>query len=158
VVSVQHKGGPFKPAPAVESMTRNEEKLDLHERATWNTYAAKVSAQKEGLLAELHRLKKAGKRIAAYGAPAKGNTLLAYCGIGTDLIDYIVDKSPYKQGLLTPGHHIPVHDPAKLLQDQPDVLLILAWNFAPEIVRQQAEYKKRGGRFLVPIPSAEYLD
>jgi hypothetical protein len=158
VVSVQHKGGPHKVAPVVDQMTKHEEQLGLHQKATWTDYATKVKAQKEGLLVELRRLKKEGKRVAGYGAPAKGNTLLAYCGIGTDLVEFIVDKSPYKQNFLTPGHHIPVYDPAKLLADQPDVVLILAWNFAPEIVRQQAEYKKRGGKFLVPIPNARYLD
>jgi hypothetical protein len=83
-------------------------------------------------------------------------TLLAHCGIGTDRLPYLVDKSPHKQGLLTPGHHIPIFAPDKLLQDQPDVVLVLAWNFAAEVVAQQAEYRRRGGRLLLPIPEAHY--
>ena len=158
VVSLQHKGGPHTVAPVVDAMIKREEALGLHLQETWNAYARKVQENKVAILAELHRLKAAGQRVVGYGAPAKGNTLLAYCGIGTDLLAYIVDKSPYKQGLLTPGHHIPVHDPAKLLQDQPDVVFILAWNFAPEIVRQQAEFRNRGGRFMVPIPAPRFVD
>jgi len=157
VVSAQLTGGPRKPQPSVERMLKIEEERGLHEIAPWKTFATKVAEQKRGLLAELDALKKAGKRIAGYGAPAKGNTLLAYCGIGTERLDFIVDKSPYKQNFLTPGHHIPVFAPEKLLQEQPDVVLILAWNFAPEIVIQQAEYKKRGGKFLVPIPAPTYI-
>jgi hypothetical protein len=83
-------------------------------------------------------------------------TLLAYCGIGPERLPYLVDKSPFKQDLLTPGHHIPVRHPDQLLHDQPDVVLVLAWNFAAEIARQQAEYLRRGGRLLLPIPTAHY--
>ncbi|HYG76599.1 MAG TPA: class I SAM-dependent methyltransferase [Planctomycetota bacterium] len=157
VVSAQLKGGPRAVQPSVQRMLANEEARGLHKLAPWTEFAKKVAESKAALLKELDALKAAGKRIAGYGAPAKGNTLLAYCGIGTERIDYIVDKSPYKQNFLTPGHHIPVYAPEKLLQDQPDVVLILAWNFAPEIVQQQAEYKKRGGRFLIPIPRATYI-
>ena len=157
VVSVQHKGGPHAVRPAVAEKVANEERLGLHTLAAWKEFGRRMAEQRAELLAELRRLKQAGKRIAGYGAPAKGNTLLAYCGITTELLAYIVDKSPYKQEKLTPGHHIPVYHPRKLLEDQPDVVLILAWNFAPEIVEQQAEYQRRGGRFLVPIPRASYI-
>ena len=158
VVSAQLKGGPHKVQASVQKALSNEESLGLHKLEPWKKFATKVAAGKSALLAELDALKKAGKRIAGYGAPAKGNTLLAYCGIGPERLDYIVDKSPYKQGFLTPGHHIPVFAPEKLVQDMPDVVLILAWNFAPEIVQQQAEYRRKGGKFLIPVPSAHYLD
>ncbi|MBM3887704.1 MAG: class I SAM-dependent methyltransferase [Verrucomicrobia bacterium] len=114
--------------------------------------AEKAAQQKRELRELLERLKRDGKRVAAYGAPAKGNTLLNYCQIGTDLIAYTVDRSPLKQGLLTPGMHLPIYPPAKLLEDQPDYVVILAWNFAEEIMAQQAKYRARGGRFILPIP------
>lgn len=107
---------------------------------------------RSGLVELLTRLKGAGHTIAAYGAPAKGNTLLNYCGIGTDLVEYTVDRSPLKQHLFTPGMHLPVHPVEVLLERQPDYLLILAWNFADEIMAQQAEYQRRGGRFILPLP------
>ena len=158
VVSAQLKGGPHTPTSNVARVIGQEESAGLHLLEPWRKFALRVAKSKAALLAELDALKKAGKRVAGYGAPAKGNTLLAYCRLGTEQISYVVDKSPYKQGLLTPGHHIPVYAPEKLLQDQPDVLLLLAWNFAPEIVQQQAEYARRGGKFLVPIPAARYWE
>ncbi|MGH2684227.1 MAG: methyltransferase C-terminal domain-containing protein, partial [Actinomycetota bacterium] len=98
-----------------------------------------------------------GKRIAAYGAAAKGSTLLNFAGIGSDLVDYVVDRNVHKHGKLMPGVHLPIHDPARLLLDRPDYLLLLAWNFRDEIVAQQAEYARRGGRFIVPVPAPEIL-
>jgi hypothetical protein len=102
-------------------------------------------------------LKAQGKTVVGYGAPAKGNTLLNYCGIGTELLPYTVDKSPLKVGLLTPGMHIPVLPAETLLARQPDYVLILAWNFADEIMRQQQAYRDRGGRFIVPLPDPEVI-
>ena len=96
-------------------------------------------------------LRRDGKRIAAYGAAAKGNTLLNYCGIGPDLLEYVADKSPLKQGLYTPGMHVPVVKASRLAADQPDYTLILAWNMADEIVAEQQAYRAAGGRFIVPI-------
>ena len=114
-----------------------------------------MADSREALRAEVARLKAQGKRLAGYGAPAKGMTLLAYCGLGGEL-PYVVDKSPHKQGRLTPGHHVPIRPPEHLLADQPDVVLLLAWNFAEEVARQQAEYLRRGGRFLLPLPAPHY--
>jgi hypothetical protein len=110
------------------------------------------------LLAKLHWLSDRGFRVAGYGAAAKGMCLLAFHGIGPDLMPYVVDKSPHKQGLYTPGHHIPVRHPDVLLGDRPDVVMILAWNFAQEIVEQQAEYRRRGGTFLLPLPEPRFVD
>ena len=97
-------------------------------------------------------LKAQGHTIAAYGAAAKGTVLLNAFGIGTDTLDFVADRSPYKQGLYMPGVHIPIVPPERLVVDRPDVCLLLAWNFADEILAQQGEYRDLGGRFLIPIP------
>jgi SAM-dependent methyltransferase len=127
-----------------------EERLTEVER--FHRFARDVERTRAELLTLLHELRNSGKKVAAYGAPAKGNTLLQYCAIGPELVPYTVDKSPYKVGLFTPGMHLPVLPAATLLERQPDCTLVLAWNFADEIRRQQAEYARRGGRFLLPLP------
>jgi novobiocin biosynthesis protein NovU/D-mycarose 3-C-methyltransferase len=109
------------------------------------------------LPALLRKLKGQGKRLIGYGASAKGNTLLNTCGIGTKELDYIIDNTPFKQNKIAPGSWIPVRPPELLLQDQPDYALLLAWNFAPEIVKRETEFQKRGGRFIVPIPEPKIL-
>jgi hypothetical protein len=101
----------------------------------------------------LEDLRGQGKRVVGYGAPAKGNTLLNYCRIDRTLVPYTVDKNPLKVGRLTPGMHIPVKSVETLAHDRPDYLLILAWNFAAEIMEQQSAYRAQGGRFIVPVPS-----
>ena len=90
-----------------------------------------------------------------YGAPGKGNTLLNYCGIGTDLVDYTVDRNPYKQGTWTPGARLPVHAPSRIAETRPDYVLILPWNLRAEIAAQMAHVREWGGRFVVPIPAVE---
>ena len=115
-------------------------------------FSARVERLREDLLALLHKLKSQKKRIAAYGASAKGSTLLNYCGVGRETLDYVVDRSTVKQGLYTPGTHLKIYAPDKLLADTPDHVLLLTWNFADEILEQQSEYRKRGGRFIVPVP------
>jgi SAM-dependent methyltransferase len=116
-----------------------------------------VEETKRKLLAFLIEAKRSGKSIAAYGAPAKGNTLLNYCGVGTDFIDYTVDRNPEKQGRFLPGSHIPVYPPERLRETSPDYVLILPWNLADEIVEQMADVRDWGGRFVVAIPETRIL-
>lgn len=136
----------------INTLMELEEKQGLYERKTYDDFSTRVSDLKIELNDLLRGLKKDKKRIVGYGAAAKGNVLTNIFDIGTDVLDYIVDSTPYKQGLYTPGKHIPVHAESKLVEDMPDYTLILAWNFADEIMDKQKEYKKKGGKFIIPIP------
>jgi C-methyltransferase-like protein len=120
-------------------------------------FTAQVEETKWSLLEFLIAKRREGRRIAGYGAPGKGNTLLNYCGIRTDLLDYTVDRNPYKQGQFLPGTHIPIRHPEVLEQDRPDYILILPWNLKEEIVAQLAYAREWGARFIVPIPQVEVL-
>ena len=137
----------------VERMCREERERGLEDLATYRAFADAVARNRSDLRAILEQLRTEGKRVAAYGAPAKGNTLLNYCGIGTDLVEYTVDRNPLKVGTLTPGMRLPVREVGVLARERPDVTLILPWNIAPEIIAQEKDYASRGGRFLVPIPT-----
>jgi SAM-dependent methyltransferase len=137
---------------AVDALAADEAGRGRLADTTYDAFAQAVRGVRRDLVALLGGLKAAGKRLAAYGAPAKGNTLLNYCGLGTETLAFTVDRSPHKQGKLLPGSRLPVRSPEALLTEQPDHTLILPWNIAAEIVRQQAEYIRRGGRFLVPVP------
>jgi len=141
-----------KQRPAVGELLDEEERLAIAEAAYFEDFAARVEALREELLALLHDLKEQGHRIAAYGAAAKGATLLNAFGIGLDVLDFVADRSEHKQGLYMPGVRLPIVAPEQLLEAMPDEVLLLAWNFADEILEQQAEYRRRGGRFIVPIP------
>ncbi len=123
----------------------------------YKSFASQVTETKRKALEFLIKAKKENKSIAAYGAPAKGNTLLNYCGISTDFIDYTVDRSPHKQGRYLPGTHIPIYGPEKIEQTRPDYLVILPWNLKEEIMGQMAHIRKWGGRFAVLIPEARIL-
>ncbi len=119
------------------------------------SFIEKVKEAKRNILEFLIKTKKQGKSIVGYGAPAKGNTLLNYCGIRTDFIDYTVDRSPHKQGLFLPGTHIPIYSPDKINETRPDYLLILPWNIKDEIREQMAHIRKWGGKFVVLIPEVK---
>jgi hypothetical protein len=111
-----------------------------------------VKETKRKLLEFLIQAKRAGKSVVGYGAPGKGNTLLNYCGIRADFVDYTVDRNPYKQGKFLPGTHIPIYHPDKIMETRPDYVLILPWNFKDEIMKQIAYIREWGGQFVVPIP------
>jgi SAM-dependent methyltransferase len=144
-------------ASEVVAMSAKEKSAGIAAPERLRRFARDVEAQRAGLLELLESLHAERKTVGGYGAPAKGNTLLNYCGITTRLLPWTVDKSPLKVGLYAPGSHIPVLPASELLERQPDYCLILAWNFADEIRAQQAEYARRGGRFILPIPRARIV-
>jgi len=125
---------------------------------TYTIFAEKVKETKRKLLEFLIEAKRKGKTIVGYGAPGKGNTLLNYCGIRTDFIDYTVDRNPYKQGKYTPGTHIPIYPPEWIRETKPDYLLIFPWNLREEIMSQTAYIREWGGKFIVPIPQLTVCD
>jgi hypothetical protein len=139
-------------AADAQAAIRQECGRGLTSAATYERFGSAVEEHRSAVVELLEGLRVDGHSVAGYGAPAKGNTLLNYCGIGTDLLPYTVDKNPLKVGKLTPGMHIPVLPVSTLLERQPDFVFILAWNFADEIIAQQREYQARGGRFIVPVP------
>lgn len=142
----------------VLAIAEKERASGLTDFETYRNFAEKVAGTRIKLLSLLKNLKAEGKSVAAYGAPAKGNTLLNFCGINTNLVSFTVDKNALKVGLYTPGAHLPVLPVAALLENQPDYVLILAWNFADEIIAQQSEYRARGGKFIIPIPEPRIIE
>jgi SAM-dependent methyltransferase len=142
---------------ATHEYLRAEGETGLTEFTYYRDFGVRVERLRLHLRTLLERLKGEGATIAAYGAAAKGSTLLNYCGIDTSLIDFVVDRNPHKHGLHMPGVHIPIRGTEALLTERPDYVLILAWNFATEILAQQEEYTRDGGRFIVPIPDPEIL-
>ncbi len=154
---LRHRSSKAKPHASVAQAIEKEKAMRLSEPATWEAFAQRVNHIRTELPALLHQLKAEGKRIIGYGASAKGNTLLNTCGITAKELDYIIDNTPFKQGKIAPGSFIPVRPPENLLKDQPDYALLLAWNFAPEIIKRETEFQKRGGRFIVPIPEPKVV-
>ncbi len=145
------------PAATVATLVEEEIAAGLDRFETFAQFGDGVLGLKRDLWNLLDNLAADGQKIAAYGAPAKGSTLLSFFGIGPDTVPYIADKSPLKQGRVTPGTHIPVVSPAHIQEDKPDYMLLLAWNFADEIMAQQDDYRAAGGRFIIPVPEVRVV-
>jgi SAM-dependent methyltransferase len=156
-IYARHAGG-GDPSERLLALRETEREHGLHDLSGYLDLEEAVRAVKRDLLSFLIGARREGKTVAGYGAAAKGNTLLNYCGIRTDLVDYVVDRSPHKQGRLLPGTRIPVHAPEHVLETRPDFLLILPWNLREEIVEQMSAVREWGGRFVVPIPEVTVLD
>lgn len=153
-----HEGNAALPTgPAVPALVEEEQAAGLAGSEAYARFAEQVREAKRSLLEFLIRAKREGRTIVGYGAPAKGNTLLNYCGVRTDFIDYTVDRSPHKQGTYLPGTRIPVHAPERIFETRPDYVLILPWNLREEIVSQMSGIAAWGGRFVVPIPQTRVL-
>jgi SAM-dependent methyltransferase len=149
---VMHKGAHHRPDRSVEEWIEREKAQGLSNIETFRQFYQKISNLKKDLNSLIKELKSQGKSIAGFGAPAKATTLMYEFGLGIEMIDFIVDDSPLKQGLLTPGLHIPVYPVAALYDRKPDYTLILAWNFAESIIKNHGKHLQEGGRFIVPIP------
>ena len=140
------------PSDRVRRYLDEEAAIGMTDFAYYKDFADEVTRIVTELRELLTSLRRSGRRIAGYGAAAKGSTLVNTVGIGPDLVEFVVDRNVHKQGLFMPGVHLPIRDPRALLEEQPDYVLLLAWNFKDEIMRQQAEYHERGGQFIVPVP------
>jgi SAM-dependent methyltransferase len=146
-----------RPRPEVDAMIAAERARGLDRMDAYADFAHKVRGIGSALSELVQGLRARGKRVAAYGAAAKGTTLMAYSGLDARSIDYVVDRNAFKQGRWMPGSRLPIFAPEYLLEDRPDYLLLLSWNYAAEIMEQQAEFRARGGRFIVPIPAPEVV-
>jgi SAM-dependent methyltransferase len=140
---------------SVTKLLEEERAKGVNQTAFYRGFASQVSCLREDLLAKLSELKRQGQTIAAYGASAKGSTLLNYCALGGETLDFVADRSPHKRGRLTPGSHLPIVAPEELAERQPGHTLLLTWNFADEILEQQCAYRERGGKFIIPIPKVQ---
>ncbi|MGE5222589.1 MAG: methyltransferase domain-containing protein [Omnitrophica WOR_2 bacterium] len=155
-IYARHTSDESKPvSEGVTEFKRREEQAGITSMSYYSTFYEKVKETKRKLLDFLIDARRQGKSITGYGAPGKGNTLLNYCGIRTDFIDYTVDRNPYKQGKFLPGTHIPIYSPEKINETRPDYVLILPWNLKDEIMQQMGFIREWGGQFVVPIPELQ---
>jgi SAM-dependent methyltransferase len=155
----RHAADETKPVTTrARELRQREVDAGLLRLETYASFGEQVKEAKRRLLEFLIAAKRAGKTVVGYGAPGKGNTLLNYCGVRTDFLDFTVDRSVYKQGKFLPGTHIPIHAPERIREARPDYVLILPWNFKDEIVQQMSYIREWGGRFVVPIPEVRVLD
>jgi hypothetical protein len=153
-----HAGADRNASETVPALLAREQALGYRRLQTYATFADRVARTKRRLLSFLISAKDEGKSICAYGAPGKGNTLLNYCGIGPDFLEFTVDRNPYKHGRFTPGMHVPIRPVEAIDAAKPDYILILPWNLKDEIVRQMAHVGDWGGKFVVPIPEVTVID
>jgi C-methyltransferase C-terminal domain/Putative zinc binding domain/Methyltransferase domain len=153
-VFLQHVDAAAEPSSAVSELLAREDEQGMRDPETYARFAEGVRESKRALLELLIEQRRKGKQVVGYGAPGKGNTLLNYCGIRTDFLDYTVDRNPYKQGKHTPGTHIPIHPPERITETKPDVIVVLPWNLAREISEQLAYTAAWGAQLVVPIPTA----
>ena len=151
------RAGTQEPTQAVAELLRNEHDWGIDRLAFYADFAHSVQNLKASLSDLLLQLKRERKRVVGYGAAAKGTTLLNYFQIGPETLDFVVDRSPHKQGCYTPGTHLPIFSPDKLMHEKPDYVLLLAWNFANEILEQQTLFRQQGGRFIIPIPELKVV-
>jgi SAM-dependent methyltransferase len=156
-VHSRHATAAGEPTSAVKQVLEAEAEAGLHTVEGHRGFAESVFRIKQDLLRFLLTARDEGKRVVGYGAPGKGNTLLNHCGIREDLLEYTVDRSPYKQGLFLPGTHIPIHAPERIAEDRPDYVLVLPWNLRTEISKQLEYVREWGGRLVFPIPSLEVV-
>lgn len=152
-----HSGGDVQIEASVGKLKQRESAAGVRDIHSYLNFGEKVRAVKRDLLEFLIGAKRAGKSVIGYGAPAKGNTLLNYCGIRTDFLDYTVDLSPHKQNHFLPGTHIPIHSPDLIMQTRPDYVLILPWNLKTEIMEQHSYIREWGGRFVISIPALQVI-
>ena len=158
IYAAHDKSKRWQEQASVPALLAEERRAGLDQAASYSAFSEQVNKTKRELLDFLIGAKRAGKTIVGYGAPAKGNTLLNFCGIRTDFIDYTVDKSPHKQNMFLPGVHIPIFAPEKIMETKPDYVLILPWNLRDEVVTQMSGISAWGGKFVTPIPQVRVLD
>jgi SAM-dependent methyltransferase len=157
LVHVAHEGAAGGVSPRVAAMLADEKELGMASSAYYDDFSLNVRSLRDELRRVLSGLKGAGARIAAYGAAAKGSTLLNYAQIGRETIDFVVDRSPHKQGKFMPGVHLPIRAPSALIEEKPTHVLLLTWNFKDEILAQQVAFREAGGKFVVPLPTVSVV-